>query len=128
MKILISAIAVSIAFAFGATEKPAPSTYFYFCTSRPKKASGSKQLILYTPVKKIVAGEKDIESLTKVWGDTVAERRGDPSVGTSDFNYYLTAESADSVLLRFKAHYSDTVKYDVRVVGFFSQRPFASKD
>lgn len=82
------------------------------------KASGSRQLILYTPVKKIIAGEKDIQALTKVWGDTVAGRRGDPAVGTSDVNLYDTAESADSVLQRFKVYYADTAKYDVRVVGF----------
>ena len=116
MKIVISAMALVVAFAFGTTEKPAPATYYYFCTSRPMKVSGSKQMILYTPVKKIVAGQAEIASLSQAWHDTVAERRGGPSIGTSDLNYYPDEQAADTQFLGFKAYYTDTAKYDVRVV------------
>ena len=110
-------MALLVAFAFGTTEKSAPATYYYFCTSRPMNASGSKQMILYTPVKQIVADDSDLRSLAKIWMDTVDERRGGPRIGTSDLNDYHDEQAADAELQNFKTFYRDTSKYDVRVVA-----------
>jgi hypothetical protein len=118
MKIALSAMVLLIAFAFGTTEKSAPAVHYYFCTSRPIKVSNSKQLILYTPVKEIIANEGEITSLAKIWCDTITERRGGPYLGTSDLNHYGDKQAADTELQRFRAYYADTVKYDVRPIAF----------
>jgi hypothetical protein len=81
-------------------------------------APGSKQLILYTPVKKIVCEPDAFARLTKAWGDKVAElRRGGPA-GYSDLNYYRRQAFADSVLEQYKRYYTDTSKYSVRMEQF----------
>jgi hypothetical protein len=116
MKILFSAIVLLIAFAFGAHEKSAPTEYYYFCDSRPVVNSGAKQLILYTPVKKIVCEPDGFEQLAKAWGDRVLELRQGLPVGTSDLNYYKRHAFADSVLQQVKDYYKDTTKYTVRVI------------
>jgi hypothetical protein len=117
MKIVYSAVVLLIAFAFGAHERSAPTEYYYFCDSRPvSAASGSKQLILYTPVKKIVCEPDAFARLSQRWGDKVIEvRRGGPA-GYSDLNYYRRQAFADSVLEGIKHYYSDTSKYLVRVI------------
>jgi hypothetical protein len=116
MKIVYSVVVLLIAFAFGAHEKSAPAEYYYFCDSRPVVKTGEKQLILYTPVKKIVCEPDGFERLAKAWGDRVLELRQGLPVGTSDLNYYPREAFADSVLQQVKEYYSDTAKYTVRVI------------
>ena len=116
MKIVYSAVVLLIAFAFGAHEKSAPTEYYYFCDSRPVVQSGVKQLILFTPVKKIVCEPAGFERLTKAWTDRVAELRQGLPAGTSDLNYYPRQAFADSVFQELKDYYKDSTKYTVRVI------------
>jgi hypothetical protein len=116
MKILFSAIVLLIAFAFGAHEKSAPTEYYYFCDSRPVVNSGAKQLILYTPVKKIVCEPDGLQLLTKAWHDRVQELRQGMAAGTADLNSYPRQGFADSVFQALQHSYNDTSKYTVRVI------------
>jgi uncharacterized membrane protein YcjF (UPF0283 family) len=116
MKIVLSAIVLLIAFAFGAQEKSAPTEYYYFCDSRPVAKASAKQLILFTPVKKVVCEPDGLDLLTSAWHNRVQELRQGMAAGTADLNSYPRQGFADSVFQALKDSYSDTTKYTVRVI------------
>ena len=113
MKTILSAVALLLAFAYGAFEHSSPNTYYYFCFSRPvvtPKAPG-KQLILYTPVKKIICEPDAFAAMENTWNDKVAQLRKGQPAGTSDLNSYTTPDSATALLDVAKRYYRDTTKY-----------------